>query len=56
MKQRIITAEKSGQFDLPLTDDQITNLVVKECKERDIRERISDTHDRKNGNGGRVYV
>lgn len=35
MKQRIITAEKSGQFELPLTDEQITNLIVKECKERE---------------------
>lgn len=35
MKQRIMTAEKSGQFELPLTDEQITNLIVKECKERE---------------------
>jgi uncharacterized protein YqeY len=35
MKQRILTAEKSGQFELPLTDEQITNLIVKECKERE---------------------
>lgn len=35
MKQRILTAEKSGQFELPLTDDQITNLITKECKERE---------------------
>lgn len=35
MKQRILMAEKSGQFNLPLTDEQITNLVVKECKERE---------------------
>ena len=35
MKQRIMTAEKSGQFELPLTNEQITNLVVKECKERE---------------------
>lgn len=35
MKQRILVAEKSGQFQLPLTDEQITNLVVKECKERE---------------------
>ena len=34
MKQRILVTEKSGQFELPLTDEQITNLVVKECKER----------------------
>jgi uncharacterized protein YqeY len=34
MKQRIMTAEKSGQFELPLTDEQITNLIVKEVKER----------------------
>lgn len=35
MKQRILVAEKSGQFELPLTDEQITNLVIKECKERE---------------------
>ena len=35
MKQRIMTAEKSGQYELPLTDEQITNLIVKECKERE---------------------
>lgn len=35
IKQRILTAEKSGQFELPLTDEQITNLIVKECKERE---------------------
>ena len=35
MKQRILIAEKSGQYELPLTDEQITNLIVKECKERE---------------------
>lgn len=35
IKQRIIVAEKSGQFELPLTDEQITNLIVKEIKERE---------------------
>ena len=35
MKQRIMVAEKSGQFELPLTNEQITNLIVKECKERE---------------------
>ena len=34
MKQRILMAEKSGQYELPLTDEQITNLIVKEVKER----------------------
>jgi uncharacterized protein YqeY len=34
MKQRIMTAEKSGQYDLPLTDEQIVNLIAKEVKER----------------------
>lgn len=34
LKQRILVAEKSGQFDLPLTDDQITDLIIKEYKER----------------------
>lgn len=35
MKQKIMVAEKSGQFELPLTDDQITNLIIKEIKERE---------------------
>lgn len=35
MKQRIMVAEKSGQFTLPLTDEQIVNLIIKECKERE---------------------
>lgn len=35
MKQRIMIAEKSGQVELPLTDDYITGLVVKEIKERE---------------------
>lgn len=35
IKQRIITAEKSGQVELPLSDDYITNLIVKEIKERE---------------------
>ena len=35
VKQRIMVAEKSGQFELPLTDEQITNLIIKECKERE---------------------
>ena len=34
MKQKILVAEKSGQFELPLTDEQITNLIAKEVKER----------------------
>ena len=34
MKQRIMVAEKSGQYELPFTDEQIINLIVKECKER----------------------
>ena len=34
MKQRIMTAEKSGQYELPLTDEQIVNLIAKEVKER----------------------
>jgi uncharacterized protein YqeY len=34
IKQKITTAEKSGQFELPLSDEQITNIIVKECKER----------------------
>ena len=35
IKQKIMVAEKSGQFELPLTDEQITNLIAKECKERE---------------------
>ena len=35
IKQRIIVAEKSGQVELPLTDDYITNLIIKEVKERE---------------------
>ena len=35
MKQRIMIAEKSGQYTLPLTDEQIMNLIAKECKERE---------------------
>lgn len=35
IKQRILVAEKSGQFELPLTDEQITNLIIKEIKERE---------------------
>lgn len=35
LKQRILLAEKSGQFQLPLTDEQITNLIIKEIKERE---------------------
>ena len=34
LKQRILVAEKSGQYELPLTDEQITDLIVKEYKER----------------------
>jgi uncharacterized protein YqeY len=34
IKQRILVAEKSGQFELPLSDEQITNLIIKEVKER----------------------
>ena len=35
MKQRIMIAEKSGQVELPLSDEYITNLIVKEIKERE---------------------
>ena len=34
IKQRILVAEKSGQVELPLTDDYIINLIAKELKER----------------------
>lgn len=35
IKQRITVAEKSGQVELPLSDEYITNLIVKEIKERE---------------------
>ena len=35
IKQRILVAEKSGQVELPLTDEYITNLIIKEVKERE---------------------
>ena len=35
IKQRIMVAEKSGQVELPLTDEYITNLIIKEVKERE---------------------
>ncbi len=35
INNKIMIAEKSGQFELPLTDEQITNIIVKECKERE---------------------
>ena len=35
IKQKILVAEKSGLYELPLTDDQIVNLIIKECKERE---------------------
>lgn len=35
LKQRIMITEKSGQYELPLTDEQITNLIIKEIKERE---------------------
>ena len=34
IKQRIMVAEKSGQFELPLSDEQVVNLIAKEVKER----------------------
>jgi uncharacterized protein YqeY len=34
INNKIMIAEKSGQYELPLTDEQITNIIVKECKER----------------------
>lgn len=35
IKQRILVAEKSGTVILPLSDEYITNLIVKEIKERE---------------------
>ena len=34
IKQKILVAEKSGQFTLPLTNEDITNIIIKEVKER----------------------
>ena len=35
LKQRIMVAEKCGEFELPIPDEQITNLIIKEIKERE---------------------
>ncbi len=35
LKQRIIVVEKSGQFTLPLSDEQVVDIIIKECKERE---------------------
>jgi uncharacterized protein YqeY len=35
IKQKILVAEKSGLYTLPLTDEQVTNLIIKEIKERE---------------------
>ena len=35
IKQRIMVAEKSGQVELPLSDEYVTNLIIKEVKERE---------------------
>lgn len=35
IKQRIMVAEKSGQVNLPLSDEYIINLISKEIKERE---------------------
>jgi uncharacterized protein YqeY len=35
INNKIMIAEKSGQFELPLTDEQIINIIIKECKERE---------------------
>ena len=34
LKQRFLVAEKSGKYDLPLSDEVIQDLIVKEYKER----------------------
>lgn len=34
LKQRIMVAEKSGLYELPLSDEIVLNLIVKEYKER----------------------
>ena len=35
LKEKILVAEKSGQFELPLSDEHIVNIIVKELKERE---------------------
>lgn len=35
IKQRIMIAEKSGKYELPLSDEIVSNLIVKEYKERE---------------------
>ena len=35
VNNKIMIAEKSGQFALPLTDEQIVNIIAKEVKERE---------------------
>ena len=35
VKAKILIAEKSGLYELPLTDEQVTNLIIKEIKERE---------------------
>ena len=35
VKQRITIAEKSGKYELPLSDEIVSNLIVKEYKERE---------------------
>ncbi len=35
LKQRIIIAEKSGKYELPLSDEIVTSLIVKEYKEKE---------------------
>lgn len=35
VKQRITIAEKSGNYSLPLSDEIVTNLIIKEYKERE---------------------
>lgn len=35
VKQRIMLAEKSGKYELPLSDEIVGNLIVKEYKERE---------------------
>lgn len=35
VKQRIMIAEKSGKYELPLSDEIVGNLIVKEYKERE---------------------
>lgn len=45
VNNKIMIAEKSGQFELPLTDEQIVNIIAKEVKEREELLSVYKTED-----------